>query len=418
VYLDLRTMQVAAIVVCCVLGPVSLAFTPNQRYMQPSRFWGAGLIALAGGLALVILGGQGPAFTSQVLGPGLLALALTFAQSSARSVVGKGGRDILGLTLLALYILMLLAQQMLAAEAWPRDALGLGMLGALACRAAYGFDRGKGLPEGRSLRLIGIIFGLFGVSLLLQGALAVSVSNTASTPGVADALMLVGLIAGLLLGTMLLMWVMTERINSRMRQLVTVDPLSGALNRPAFVEQFEREASRSRRMSDAQFAILLIDIDHFRRINDTSGHAAGDRLLEKTIEVLRGMTRDYDVIGRLEGDVFVLLTPGVRGDSAMSLAERGRREIELKASARAGLTNRVTVSIGVAVFGEHGDSWDTMLRAADSALQYAKKLGGNGVEAAVAMPHSSSAAFDAAATKAGTDQGSAPRPGQPHKAGR
>lgn len=399
-YLDLRTLQIAAIVVCSVLGPVSLAFAPTQRYMQPSRFWGAGLVALACGLALVSLGGHGPDLASQVLGPGLLALALTFAHWSARSTVGKGGRDVPGLTLLALFVLMLIALEQLSADARLRDLLGTGALGLLACRVAFGFDQGKALPEGPPLRMIAVIFGLFGVSLLLQGALALSVSNTPSGPGVADSLMLVGLIAGLLLGTIVLMWVMTERINSRMRQLVSLDPLTGALNRPAFVQQFEREASRIRRRSDAQFAILLIDIDHFRRVNDASGHAGGDRLLGKTVEMLRGMTRDYDLIGRLEGDVFVLLLPGTRGDGAMSIAERARREIELQASVRAGLANRVSVSIGVAVFGEHGDSWDTMLRAADAALQYAKKLGGNGVETAVAVPPPPGEASGAAAAEA------------------
>ncbi len=401
-YLDLRTLQVAAIVACCVLGPVSLAFAPTQRYMQPSRFWGAGLIALAGGLALVSLRGHVPDLVSEILGPALIALALTFAQSSARSAAGKGGRDILGLTLLALYILMLIALNRVSTDAWLRDLLGMGMLGLLACRVAFGFDRCKELPEGRPLRMIALIFGLFGVSLLLQGvlALAVSVSNTPSGLGAADALMLVGLIAGLLLGTIVLMWVMTERINSRMRQLVSIDPLTGALNRPAFVQQFEREAARTRRRSDAQFAILLIDIDHFRRVNDASGHAAGDRLLEKTVEILRGMTRDYDLIGRLEGDVFVLLTPGARGDGAMSMAKRARRDIDLQASVRAGLANRASVSIGVAVFGEHGDSWDTMLRAADAALQYAKKLGGNRVEVAVPVPPPPGEASGAAAAEA------------------
>jgi len=401
-YLDLRTLQVAAIVVCCVLGPVSLAFAPTQRYMQPSRFWGAGLIALAGGLALVSLRGNAPDFVSQILGPALLALALTFAQSSARSAVGKGWRDVPGLTLLALFVLMLLALEKLSADERLRDLLGMGALGLLACRVAFGFDRGKGLPDRHPLRAIGAIFGLFGVSLLLQGAVALAVSNTAG-PGVPDALMLVGLIAGLLLGTIILMWVMTERINSRMRQLVSLDPLTGALNRPSFVEQFEREAARIRRRSDAQFAILLIDIDHFRRVNDAAGHAAGDRLLQKTVEILRGMTRDYDLIGRLEGDVFVLLTPGAPGDGATSLAERARREIELQASVRAGLANRATVSIGIAVFGEHGDSWDTMLRAADAALQYAKKLGGNGVELAVPVPPPPGAASGAAAAEAVPD---------------
>ena len=131
-YLDIKTLQLAAIVVCCVLGPVSLAFAPTQRYMQPSRFWGGGLVALALGLALVSLHGHVSDFVSLALGPGLLALALSFAQASARSVAGKEGRDLTGLALLAGVVVLLLAAEMLSALAWLRVPLSMGALGVLA----------------------------------------------------------------------------------------------------------------------------------------------------------------------------------------------------------------------------------------------------------------------------------------------
>jgi diguanylate cyclase (GGDEF)-like protein len=242
---------------------------------------------------------------------------------------------------------------------------------------AVRFNAGRAPREVRALRSIAVIFSIFGLSLILQGALMLSIAHARSGPGAVEVLMLVGLIAGLLLGTILIMWVMTERIGTTLRQIVSLDSLTGALNRHAFVQQVEREASRTRRRSDSQFAILLVDIDSFHRVNDASGHAAGDRLLKETVAVLSGMKRDYDLIGRLEGDVFVFLAPGVRSEGAITMAERARRDVELQVSVRAGLKNRVSVSIGVAVFGEHGDTWDTLLRGADAAAKYAKTLGGN-----------------------------------------
>lgn len=393
VYLDLGTLQVAALVMCSVLGPISLAFAPAQPYMRPSRFWGAGLVALSGGLALVSLRDNAPYLVSQVLGLGLIGLALTFAYSSARAALNKVGRDTVGLTLLVLFFLVLISLDWLRASAWLRELFQMGMLGIMAGRVAYGFDRGRRLPESGALRAIGIIFGLFGVSLLLQAALApvVSVSSAASATGSTDALLLVGLIAGLLLGTIVLLWVMTERIHASMRRLVSVDALTGALNRQAFVEQFEREAARVQRRTYAQFTVLLIDIDHFRRVNDAYGHEAGDRLLRATVEILHGMIRDYDLVGRLEGDVFMLLSPGTRSDAAPGQAERARREFEQQASARAGLKNRVSISVGIAVFDEHGDNWDAILRAADTATKIAKTLGGNRVEIATLAPPPSAA---------------------------
>ena len=387
-YLDIKTLQLAAIVVCCVLGPVSLAFAPTQRYMQPSRFWGGGLVALALGLALVSLHGHVSDFVSLALGPGLLALALSFAQASARSVAGKEGRDLTGLALLAGVVVLLLAAEMLSALAWLRVPLSMGALGVLAWRVAIGFDACKGLPEGGTLRTIGAIFGCLSLSLFLQGLLTLASWDMDALfgPGVADALLLVALIACVLLGSILLMWVMTERINARIRQLVSLDPLTGALNGPAFVQQFEREASRARRRSVAQFAILLVDIDYFHLVNETAGYAAGNHVLEKTFEILRSMCRDYDLIGRLEGDVFALLTPRANSESALGMAERVRHEIELHGAARAGRSSRVTVSIGIALFEEHGDSWDEVLRSADVALKQAKADGRNRVQAAAPRP--------------------------------
>jgi diguanylate cyclase (GGDEF)-like protein len=182
------------------------------------------------------------------------------------------------------------------------------------------------------------------------------------------------------------MWVMTERISYRMRQLVSVDPLTGALNRRAFIRRFRREVSRTRRRSDSPFAILLVDLDHLRRINDAYGHRTGDRVLEKTVEVVRGTIRDYDLIGRLEGDAFVLLLPGTTSEGAATMAERVRQEIERKASVLSELKNPVSASIGVAVFGEHGDNWDAILRSADGAARKAKESGGNRVEVALPVP--------------------------------
>jgi diguanylate cyclase (GGDEF)-like protein len=375
--LDPRTLQFAAIVVCCVLGPVSLAFAPTQRHLRPSRSWGAGLIALAGGLALGSLRGHAPDMVSHILGFGLLALALTFAQSSARSLTGKDGRDVLGLTLLGLFVLMLLVQLRLSADSLLRDPLSMGALGVLALRVAVGFDQGGAPHEVRALRSIAVIFSIFGLSLIVQGGLMISHPPAGSGPGEAVVPMLVGLVAGLLLGSIVITWIMTERISHRLRQLISLDSLTNALNRHAFIQQFERQVARTRRRSDSQFAILIIDIDGFHRVNDASGHTAGDRLLKETVAVLSGTKRAYDVIGRLESDVFAMLMPGVLGEGAIAMADRARREVELQASVRAGLKNRVSVSIGIAVFGDHGESWDTLLRGADGAAKYAKTLGGN-----------------------------------------
>ncbi len=367
--------------VCSVLGPVSLAFGPGQAHLRPARYWGAGLVALAGGLALITLRDTAPAYASQVAGTGLVALALTFAQSSAVKMHDKAGRDLVGWILLGVIVLALHVLEGITTNAWLHHVVGMGTLGLLCCRVACGFDRSAGLPGGRALRAIGFIFGLMGLLTIANGAhaLVAADSEHRAGPGAADALMLVGLIAGLLLGTILVLWVMTERIHARMRQLASLDPLTGALARQAFMQSFEREAARALRRPDPRFALLLIDVDRFRRINDAWGHKAGDRVLANIVGLARPAMREFDLIGRLEGDVFAILMRGTAGDAAAAMAERLRREIERRASARAALKNPVTVSVGVALYGEHGQRWEDVLRAAQSAATGAKAEGGNRV---------------------------------------
>jgi diguanylate cyclase (GGDEF)-like protein len=367
-----------------VLGPVSLAFGTGQPHLRPSRYWGAGLVALAAGLALLSMRGHAPTYVLHVMGTGFVALALTFAQSSALKIQDKNGRDVVGWVLLGVIVLGLHILERITANAWLHHFVAMGTIGFLCCRVAYGFDRSRGLREGRPLRTIALIFGFSGLLMVLDAAfeLAAGDANRPAEPGAADELMLVGLIAGLLLGTILLLWVMTERVHARMRKLVTLDPLTGVLNRPAFIQAFEREVARARRQPDPRFGLLLINIDGFRRVNDACGHTAGDRLLAKIVEIARSVIRKYDSIGRLEGDVFVVLMPGTPGEAAAGMAERMRREIEQQASQRALLKNPVTVSVGVAAFGEHGERWDEVQRAADAAARTAKASGGNRVVAA------------------------------------
>lgn len=386
-YLDLRTLQVAAIVVCCVLGPTLLAFTPAQRRMQasqiqPARYWGAGLIALAWGLALGSLRGHAPGFVVLAVAPCCLAAALACAQVCARTIAGKEARDIPGLTLLGMALVLFVALEQLSAPPWLAGLARAGTLGLLACRTALAFTEARRVPEGRPLYVTGVLFAALGFGLFVQATL--SVPGTDAEHALLDPPMLAGVIAAVLIGTILVMWVTNERMVGRIRELGALDPLTGVLNRPAFMRRCAEEDSRTQRRREAPYALLLFDIDRFSRVNETHGNAAGDRLLGAAAAILREAHRDYDLAGRMEGDVFALLVPGTGGDGALRLAERARRNFELMAAPQAGLGERVSVSIGVALQGEHGDRVDAVLGAARVAMRVAKTLGGN--QARLAMP--------------------------------
>lgn len=159
-----------------------------------------------------------------------------------------------------------------------------------------------------------------------------------------------------------------ERIEEQQELLTEArtDPLTGLLNRRALDERLEAELARQDR-SGGPLSLLLVDIDHFKRVNDEHGHAHGDVVLQGVADAMRRIARTADVLGRIGGDEFALLLGDTDEDGAWTAANRlleGIREI------------RVTASIGAAT-AEASGHWDvpSLLRAADEALYEAKHAG-------------------------------------------
>jgi diguanylate cyclase (GGDEF)-like protein/putative nucleotidyltransferase with HDIG domain len=149
------------------------------------------------------------------------------------------------------------------------------------------------------------------------------------------------------------------------------DPLTGLYNRRYFFEALEKEVQRSRRYgSDA--ALVLFDVDDFKRINDTHGHAAGDQVLRGIAAALAPMLRPVDSFARIGGEEFALLLPETRQLDALLVAERMRAAIS-RAEMVPGL--RVTVSAGVGACPQDAPSRDELVRRTDSALYWAKRNG-------------------------------------------
>jgi two-component system, cell cycle response regulator len=161
-----------------------------------------------------------------------------------------------------------------------------------------------------------------------------------------------------------------------LRLLSTRDRFTGLLNRAVFNEQLEREVAFGRR-EDARFAIAMLDIDHFKKFNDTYGHAGGDEALRTVADTLRSSCRSTDVVARYGGEEFALILPGVMSGRATDLLERFRRIIAIKPIRLAGRAQpaSVTVSIGVAIWPDDGETPVALLRCADQRLYQAKNEG-------------------------------------------
>jgi diguanylate cyclase (GGDEF)-like protein len=167
--------------------------------------------------------------------------------------------------------------------------------------------------------------------------------------------------------------------NLKLEALSRTDELTGLHNRRYFMELTKSELSRARRHA-TPLGLLIIDADHFKSINDTMGHVAGDRVLAAIGKVLRSGTREYDIAARYGGEEFVLLLPQTRADDARIVAERCRRTIAATRVTHEGLVICVTVSIGVAALPVASVSnVEDLVRRADEALYKAKAAGRNQV---------------------------------------
>jgi diguanylate cyclase (GGDEF)-like protein len=153
------------------------------------------------------------------------------------------------------------------------------------------------------------------------------------------------------------------------------DPLTGLFNRRYMEEAFDHELQRASRHSHS-IGVIMLDVDHFKTINDYFGHAHGDNFLIALANYLKNRLRGEDILSRYGGEEFAIILPDTTLDSAIGLAEKLRAEIK---AIELDLTNQpyelITISLGVAAFPEHGRNADELLRSADWALYQAKQKG-------------------------------------------
>jgi len=193
-----------------------------------------------------------------------------------------------------------------------------------------------------------------------------------------------GDLAGYALGVLLmgvgLIMMANDRLKEELEFLAGHDALTGAFVRRAFIELAEREQARSQR-SGQPVALLMVDLDHFKAINDSHGHQVGDLVLQRFAEIAQGCLRRQDIFGRYGGEEFMVMLPDTARDTALAVAERicatvAKTPVMVRGRDQA---IRVSVSIGVAV-GDYRTSLDRLIGLADAAMYRAKAAGRNRVE--------------------------------------
>lgn len=349
---------------------------------------GAGISTWAGGLALRALAfavlGLGLSLRDGALAVAGAAAALSFTLL-AQGLLRFDGRSLptwLHATAVAIVAvpLQLLASDPAAAAIFGgmTVALGFASLAAIAW-----FPRAAGGLSPARFALVGAL-GLAAAALALR-ALGVAFEPDAlwslvAPQGLAAATMLVG-IAAILVSTAAFVLLHLERSFAQAARLATIDPLTNACNRRTFHEAAERELARARRMN-TPLSIVMLDIDHFRAINEKHGHAVGDEVLARVAQIVRSTLRQEDMLVRFGGDELLVLLPGVPGTGAVVVAGRIRQMVSANPIAAGGQSFDVTVSLGVSARLDEGpESVETLVGRAGSAMALAQERGRNRVVA-------------------------------------
>jgi diguanylate cyclase (GGDEF)-like protein len=166
------------------------------------------------------------------------------------------------------------------------------------------------------------------------------------------------------------------RLYSQVEHLATTDPLTGLANRRSFQDSLESEIDRAARYGDS-LALLMMDIDHFKLINDSYGHTVGDQVLRNLGRVFHANVRRHDLPCRIGGEEFAVIAPNATKDKALLLARRLLEAVRTTDLFDSKIQREVTISIGLASYPEDARSMDNLIKSADDVLYEAKRNGRN-----------------------------------------
>jgi diguanylate cyclase (GGDEF)-like protein len=380
--LDLNTLFLVTIYVEAILGLLLLfAWIQNAQIMAVA-WWGFADLLRAGSVLLFGMYGQAPDLISIDLSNTLLLTTFGMTWGGARLF---DGRPVQPLYLLAGAAVWLVVARIpvLSESLELRMLLSTAIIAAYTWLTAFEFWRGRSEPLVSRWPLIFMLFA-HGSLFLLRTPLAAMLpwsprlevfENVWMTVISFEALLFTISIAFMLLA------MAKERTEFRHKTAAMVDPLTGIANRRAFLQEAGERAMRQ--PADAQAtAVLLMDLDNFKSINDRFGHAIGDRVLQIFCETASDQVRPIDLVGRLGGEEFAAVLCDVGRERAMVLAERLRSSFAEAAVEVDGCQVGATVSIGMVLAQGAPVEIASLLAQADQALYCAKEAGKNRVEVA------------------------------------
>ena len=380
--------MLAMIIASSLMMAASMAVVGWGRRRDGLGRWAAALLVNAIGHLLIMLRGLIPDVLSIVVGNLMLSSVFVGMIAAVYQFQGRPVRWplLLAPPLLVLVFVSVFIDNFPARVSFVGLVIGLQAVWALLAALSH-----RHATVGRGQWLL--VAGLLLEAVVLGGRALVAISTHSEATNILQSsalqtLTFLATFSVVLVSSVGFVFMSRDRADENNRVLAALDPLTGVANRRSLIAALDRDVARAQRMREPM-ALMMVDIDHFKDVNDQYGHPAGDRVLCSVVNVLRQRVRAQDLVGRYGGEEFMVLLPDTGLTGAQQLARALCKAVEESRCPADGVPGpgiAVTVSIGV--FGgrlESGDSWDMLIAAADRALYQAKNNGRNRVEVATGL---------------------------------
>lgn len=388
--------MLAMIIVSSLMMAASMAVVGWGRRRDGLGRWSAALLVNAIGHLLLMLRGLVPDAVSVVLGNCLLSSVFVGLIAAIYQFQGRAVRWplLLAPPALVTVFVAVFVDHFAARVSFVGLVIGVQAVWALAValeRHHASVGRGKWL----------LVAGLGIEAAVLAGRALLALSSSAVATDILQGSALqtvtfMGTFSIVLISSMGFVFMARDRADESNRVMAAIDPLTGVANRRSLIAALNRDVSRAVRTREP-IALMMVDIDHFKRVNDRFGHPVGDQVLRSVVDVLSRRVRAQDLVGRYGGEEFMVVLPDTTLQGAEQLArqlcgavEESRCRVHPEgaqdgAADAVGGGTSIAVTVSIGVFGgrlELGDSWDMLIAAADRALYEAKANGRNRVEVA------------------------------------
>ena len=384
--LDVRSVMVVGVLLSLLtvllLAQVGRNFPPARR--RALRIWTVGLMLQPMAWFLLAMRGVVPELLSIALGNALLLVGFAEMCRAARAFHDLPEWPWLwwGIAAVAMVLLLLFAGPWpnYSARVMVNSTAAIVLFSGMALGLSPSLHR-VGFSAARLTAAFATLGVLTAVWRFVEHALDPRINGSLLDAGPSDMVVFMYACVGVTFLSLGFVLMHTERAYDDLRRLASVDALTGVLARGALEEQGEALVSEARRLS-RPMAVLLLDLDQFKAVNDRLGHEAGDRMLRHLAARARLVLRGEDLLCRLGGDEFVMLLPNTDAQGARSVAGRLRESLAWAPLRFKGDELPIPLSIGVAASAGEDADLATLVKRADEAMYIAKRAGGDRIQVA------------------------------------